>query len=198
MSFSTHHINANHRCIFSRPFFSQTKQVITHYYPKCSNKKLISPNPWKRFTNWTSPHNLLHCSCRCGTPSITEIKAIPNPIRNKDIVIKCGSFGIISVHSHALWLPTIISTPVEVKIANLVCARTLYLKCISWTAFKCSRVWIIQPWCIHLIPISIAKCKTDLISCVGSWRTACPYWYCVSAAPHILSKERCKTVCFRS
>lgn len=117
---------------------------------------------------------------------LAQIKAIPNITGDEGIVSKCNSPRIITRNLHSVRLPTISSTSVEIDITYLICTRSRYLKCIGGTPFKCSCWWIIQPWCINLIAISITKSNTDLITSI-SWRgTTCWDNHRVVTAPCIL------------
>lgn len=117
---------------------------------------------------------------------LAQIKAIPNISGDEGIVSKCNSPRIITRNLHSVRLPTISSTSVEIDITYLICTWSRYLKCIGGTPFKCSCWWIIQPWCINLIAISITKRNTDLITSI-SWRgTACWDKHRVVTAPCIL------------
>lgn len=94
--------------------------------------------------------------CRCfgdwrRRSSITQIETVPNIIRNESVVVECHSASIVSVYAHFLWFPSIVSTPVQIQIADLVCTRSVYIERIRRASLECSWPRVINPWSINLI-----------------------------------------------
>lgn len=138
---------------------------------------------------WTNSiaTSLLHCSFRdWRRRSMTQVESIPGATGNESVVVKRNGLRVISIHCYFLWFPSIGSTPVQIQIADLMRTWTVYLIRIRRASLECSRRWIIYPWSINLIAISIAKSETDLISGVSRWRAACLYGYCVRTARPVL------------
>lgn len=80
----------------------------------------------------------------------TQVEAIPNVVRNESVVVKCNSLSVMPIYAHLLWLPTIVSTPVQIQVTYLVRTRTVYLKRIRRAPLECPRRRVIYPRCIHL------------------------------------------------
>lgn len=105
------------------------------------------------------------------------VETEPNAIRDESVVVKSHSLCVIAIDSHAFGFPPVISTPVEVDVADLVCAGSIYVERIRGASLECMGRRIVQPRRINLISICIAKREADLVASIRSGRAARPYFH---------------------
>lgn len=115
------------------------------------------------------------------------VETEPNAIRDESVVVKSHSLCVIARDSHAFGFPPVISTPVEVDVADLVRAGSIYVERIRGASLECTGRRIVQPRGINLISICIAKREADLVASIRSGRAARPYFHRVRTAVPILS-----------
>lgn len=121
---------------------------------------------------------------------MTEVKAVPNTVGNKDVVVESDGLDVVTVHLDGLRLPAVVTASVEVQVADLVRARPPYLERVRRAPLERSRTRIVQPRRVNLIPVRVAECQTDLISCVFRRRTARLDCHCVRTRRLVILQQK--------
>lgn len=82
--------------------------------------------------------------------TVAVVEPKPNIVLNPAVVLESHSPDIRAGNTHTVYLPAIISPPVQVHIAYIVCTRTSNIICICGARLESTRGWIVNPWHINL------------------------------------------------
>lgn len=79
------------------------------------------------------------------------VETEPNAVRNESVVVEGHSLGVIAIYGHGFGFPPVISAPVEVDVADLVRAGSIYVERIRGASLECTSRRIVQPRRINLV-----------------------------------------------